>query len=316
MIKKPYLSFCIPTYNRLEILQNTIESIYADLEGVESDEFEVIISDNEPNQSAKKIVAKFSHKNLHYYSNDCSGFLNSYFSLKCGDGLYLKLHNNYTKLRQGTLKKMISVIKENTVKKSLIFFTDGLKQNGKIKKFNSYNSFMYELSYFSSWSTGFGIWTDDFYNVCESVKIDKYFPQTSLLLSQSNKSYYIINDEPIFDNQKIPKKGGYNIFKVFSVDYVSLIEQSYLRNDISIDTFSKIKSDLLYNYLATRYFKTVITRLDNFEKSDIKKSVNTYYSNLAYYLMIIFALFSPFKFGVRKLKVAYFRKFNSKIEKK
>lgn len=303
----PFLSFCIPTYDRLEILHNTIASIYADLDGVDLDEFEVIISDNKPDQSAKIIIEQFSYKNLFYFSTDCSGFLNSFNSLKCGSGQFLKLHNNYTKLRKGTLKKMITEIKENKVVKGLIFYTDGLNQNGEIRKFNSFNSFMSELSYFSSWSTGFGIWRDDFSKVFDSIKIDEYFPQTSLLLSQSKKKEYIINDRPIFDNQKIPKKGGYNIFKVFSVDYVSLIEKSFLNGEITKDTFSKIKSNLLYNYLSIRYFKTVIVRVDNFEKSDIKKSITTYYSNIEYYAMIVTALISPFKFVIRKIKIALFR---------
>ena len=305
--QKPFLSFCIPTYDRLDILRNTIESIYADLDGVELDEFEVIVSDNHLDQSAKKVIEKFSFKNLFYFSTDCSGFLNSFNSLKCGNGQFLKLHNNYTKLRKGTLKKMIAEIKENIAAKGLIFYTDGLNQNGKIKKINSFNSFMYELSYFSSWSTGFGIWRDDFLKVVDSIKIDNYFPQTSLLLSQSKKSEYIINDRPIFDNQKIPKKGGYNIFKVFSVDYISLIEKSYLAGEITKDTLRKIKFNLLYNYLSVRYFKTVIVRVDNFEKSDIKKSITTYYSNTEYYAMIMTAFISPFKFVIRRIKITLFK---------
>lgn len=307
MSKKPYLSFCIPTYDRLVILQNTIESIYADLDGVDLDDFEVIISDNEPSQSAKKIVEKFSYQNLKYYSNNYSGFLNSYFSLKCGKGLYLKLHNNYTKLRRGTLKKMILEVKESKNEKPFIFYTGGLNQNGKIKQFRSYDSFMFELSYFSSWSSGFGMWREDFLKVCDLNDINTFFPQTSLLLTQTNKSSYIINDKSIFDNQKIPKKGGYNIFKVFAVDYVSLINKSYQKKNISEVTFNKIKTDLLYNFLSVRYFKTVIASLDNFEKSGIKKSICINYSSLEYYLMILISLFSPFKVILRKMKASLFK---------
>lgn len=307
MPKKPYLSICIPTYDRIEILVNTIESIYSDLRGVSMDEFEVIISDNESNQSAKNVIDGFIHENLLYFSTDCEGFLNSFNSLQCGNGQFLKLHNNYTKLRKGTLKKMIDAVKDNCNEKPVIFYTNGLKQTGKIEQFDSYNSFMYKLSYFSSWSTGFSIWKDDFHNASKKIEIDKFFPQTSLLLSQANKSCYIINDKTIFDNQKIPNKGGYNIFKVFSINYVSLIEKCFLKNEISIQTFRKIKSDLLYDYLSVRYFKTVILKIDNFEKSNIKKSVNTYYSNLSYYLMIMIAFIAPIKISLRKIKIIFFR---------
>lgn len=307
MNKKPYLSFCIPTYNRLEILQNTLESIYADLNGIEMDDFEVIVSDNEPNQSAKNIIEKFHYANLIYCPTNCIGFLNSFNALKCGNGQFLKLHNNYTKLRKGTLKKIITDIKENSDKKNMIFYTDGLKQTGRIMKFDTYDSFMYELSYFSSWSTGFGIWKEDFYNVCDSIDIDTYFPQTSLLLSQYNKTRFIINDKPIFDNQDIPKKGGYNIFKVFAVDFIQLIEHAYQKNYITNRTFEKIKSDLLFDYLSVRYFKTVIMKIDKFEKDNIKNNISMNYPSTYYYYMIFFSIYVPFKVLLRGMKLAFIK---------
>ena len=203
---------------------------------------------------------------------------------------------------------MIEEIKDNINNKPVLFYTNGLKLSGKIMKFDSYNSFISELSYFSSWSTGFGIWNEDFKKCSTAIQINNYFPQTSLLLSQSGKSSFIINDKSLFDDQSVPKKGGYNIFKVFSVDYISLIAQTYKKGEITSETFEKIKSDLLLNYLSVRYFKTVIMGMDNFEKNDIKKNIKINYSLFSYYLMVVIALLSPFKFGIRKIKIALFRK--------
>lgn len=306
MVKKPYLSICIPTYNRLEILNKTLESIYADLGDVAMEDFEVIISDNEPNQSTKKIIANFNFENLHYQATTCSGFLNSFEVLKFGNGMFLKLHNNYTMFRKGSLKKMITEIKESSINKPVIFYTNGLGQFGKIEKFDSYNAFMFRLSYLSSWSTGFGIWKEDFENISDKIEVNNYFPQTSLLMTQTKKLDYIINDIPIFDNQDIPKKGGYNIFKVFSVDYVSLIEGAYNNKEISEKTFNKIKKHLLFDYISARYFKTVIVGIDNFEKNDIKENIKIHYSTLMYYLMILTAVFAPVKTLIRKVKVFFF----------
>lgn len=306
MGKKPYLSICIPTYNRLEILKKTLDSIYADLNGVEMGDFEVIVSDNEPNHSTKEIIDQFNFENLHYYATTSSGFLNSFDVLKFGNGMFLKLHNNYTMLRIDSLKKMVTDIKENSIEKPVLFYTNGLGQFGKAERFDSYNAFMCRLSYLSSWSSGFGIWKEDFENISSKIDVNNYFPQTSLLMTQTRKSNYIINDIPIFDNQDIPKKGGYNIFKVFSVDYVSLMEGAYNRKEISKKTFNKIKTDLLLNYISVRYFKTVIARMDNFEKNDIKESIKIHYSTLMYYLMILTAFFAPIKTLIRKVKVFFY----------
>lgn len=305
--KKPYLSICIPTYERLEIMQNTLTSIYADLENVSLDDFEVVISDNSSNQSTKKIIQMFNYSNLKYISTDCEGFLNSYSALNAGMGQFLKLHNNYTQFRKGTLRRMIEEIKNNSEKKPVIFYTNGLKLLGRIVTFQKFNDFMFCLSYFSSWSSGFGIWAEDF-NKCKAIKIDKMFPQTSLLLEQNYKNSYLINDLPIFENQNIPKKGGYNIFKVFSVDFISLIYNSYLNTSITRKTYCKIKRDLLYNYLSVRYFKTVIGRLDKFESDKIKQNMSVYYSVHAYYFMILVALLSPIKHVYRKITISILKK--------
>jgi abequosyltransferase len=306
MNKKPYLSICIPTYNRLEILKKTLDSIYSDLADVDLTDFEVVISDNEPNQSTKIIIDQFHFDNLYYHPTTCSGFLNSFEVLKFGTGMFLKLHNNYTMFRKGSLKKMIAVAKENQMVKPVMFFTNGLGQNGKAETFDTYDAFMYRLSYLSSWSSGFGIWKEDFEIILNSIDVNNYFPQTSILMTQFQKTNYIINDIPLFDNQDIPNKGGYNIFKVFSVDFISLIEMAYNTKQISQKTFDKIKIDLLLDYLSVRYFKTVIARMDNFEKKDIKKNIEVHYSTLMYYVLILTALFSPVKTFIRKMKVFFF----------
>lgn len=306
MNKTPYLSICIPTYNRLEILKKTLDSIYSDLADVDLADFEVVISDNEPNHSTKIIIDQFHFDNLHYYPTTSSGFLNSFDVLKLGSGKFLKLHNNYTMLRKGSLKKMIADVQANSIEKPVLFFTNGLRQNGKAERFDTYEAFMYGLSYWSSWSSGFGIWKEDLEKIMNVVEVNNYFPQTSLLMTHTQKSNYIINDIPLFDNQDIPKKGGYNIFTVFSVDYVSLIEGAYIRKEISKKTFDKIKIDLLLDYISVRYFKTVIARIDNFKKNDIKKSIEIHYSTFMYYVMIITALFAPIKTLIRKIKVFFF----------
>jgi len=308
MDKNKYLSICIPTYGRLEILEKTLASIYNDLNNIDLENFEVVISDNEPNHSTKEIVDKFNFKNLHYHATMSSGFLNSFDVLKLGNGMFLKLHNNYTMFRKGSLKKMITEIKQNSIDKPIIFYTNGLGELGKTEKFETYDSFIYRLSYLSSWSSGFGIWKEDFAKISNKIDINNYFPQTSLLMTQTQKSNYIINDIPIFDNQEVPKKGGYNIFKVFSVDYISLIEAAYNRQDISKKAFDKIKTDLLFNYLSVRYFKTVIVKIDNFEKDDIEKNLKIHYSAFMYYAMILTALFAPIKIIIRKIKVFFYVK--------
>ena len=95
------LSICIPTYGRLEILEKTLKSIYADLDDVILETFEVVVSDNDPCKSGLTVVSKLPYSNLKYFATECEGFLNSFYALKYGKVEFLKLHNNYTMIEKG-----------------------------------------------------------------------------------------------------------------------------------------------------------------------------------------------------------------------
>lgn len=50
------------------------------------------------------------------------------------------------------------------------------------------------------------MWKADFDKVKDSVVLDKYFPQTSLLLTQDYKCQFILDDRNLFADQHVPKK--------------------------------------------------------------------------------------------------------------
>lgn len=298
----PILSICIPTYNRLEILRNTIASIYSDLDGVNMNDFEVVISDNSKEHTTRPVIKAFDYDNLHYYPTECEGFKNSFFALSYGKGDYLKLNNNYTMFKKGTLRTLIGQLKSLRENKCQVIYTNGLRAKKNVSYYNSFDDYLAGLSYFCSWSAGYGMWREDFERVKDTVEIDKYFPQTSLLLTQNYKQKFAIDDRLLFKDQFVPKKGGYNIFKVFSVDFLNLIHKAYFKNKISQKTFEKIKSDLLYKYLSVRYFKTVIARLDNFEHTNVKKNITAYYSIRQYIAMLLVSVCTPLIVLYRKFR--------------
>ena len=66
MQSNPFVSFCFSTFKRPEYLKSTLQSIllqtYTD--------FEVIVSDNDVNQSAKPVVESFNDNRLRYFPNE------------------------------------------------------------------------------------------------------------------------------------------------------------------------------------------------------------------------------------------------------
>lgn len=62
----PWISFCIATHNRPETLAKTLRSIQQ--QTVEN--FEVIVSDNDPEQSSRRIVNEIGDSRIHYFCNN------------------------------------------------------------------------------------------------------------------------------------------------------------------------------------------------------------------------------------------------------
>jgi hypothetical protein len=238
-----YLSICIPTNGRLDILKNTLDSIFKN--GIQSyDDFEVILSDNSDNCDLELMVKEFygQFPNLIYSKSNCFGFLNSINALKIANGEFLKLHNNYTMFTSSGLSDLIAFIKNENQNKSLTYFRNTGKKG--IQYFNSFNDFFYDLSYWNSWSTGISIWREDFIKISNG-DFNRMFPHVSLLIYQNSKKKYIINDFLYFVNQDVPGKGGYNLFRTFSIDYLDLMKLALDSSFITKKTYIKIKKDLL-----------------------------------------------------------------------
>jgi hypothetical protein len=294
-LKKPYLSICIPTNGRIEILLNTLDSIFL-IDKYYLQYFEVVITDNSGNNELLKHLFKFNKfENLKYFSSSAIGFMNIFQSIENGSGLFLKLHNNYTKFKDSnSIINLIELIKKHQDNKPLIYFTNGQLRDVTSKSYEDFDSFSYDLSFWNTWAMGFSIWKEDFENYKFS-KLSEMFPHTSLLLchAKSNKKY-IINNSLFFINQEVPTKGGYNLFKTFCVDYLNLINEYKNNAEISFKTFNKIKNDLFFNFLIPWHYNT--TRVKNsftFDTNNIKTSVLVYYTKSSYYTLLICSLLFP-----------------------
>lgn len=291
----PLLSICIPTFKRIELTRNTIASIYID--GVSLSDFEVIVSDNDPEQSSKIFEEEFKFDNFHYHATRCEGFLNSFYVLTYGNGEFLKLQNNVDCFKKRSLAYMIQQIRDLKMQKPILYHSNGMLENFRVDSFNNIDSFFSELNYSCSWSAGFGIWKSDFDKIRDTVRINKWFPQTSLLLSSCvGKSSFVIDDNILRDSQHINKKGGYNTYRVFGVDFLDLLDEAVKGNTISEGTFQNIKSNLFKRYIASRYLKTVILKRDAFDHSNIKEHLRKYYGGLAMIKLVIDSLLYPIRY--------------------
>ena len=293
-MNQKFLSICIPTRDRINILKNTLDSIYNSK--VDLSEYEVVIYDSSnDNELAVLLASEYKYPNLIYQKGENHGFLNLISSLKMGNGLFLKLHNDYTSFSKYGLEKMLLCIKNELPNESVVFFSNGILLKKGFEYFQTFDTFLYNISFYSSWATAFGIWKSDF-NTIKDIEINPMFPHTSLLFALYNKNSYLVNDEELFINEEVSKKGGYNLFYTFAVTYIKMVAELSRHQYISKKTFIFIKADLYKRFLIIWYYNTKIKKNEyTFELSQIKESMQVHYSILLYYKMVFSAYFYAFK---------------------
>jgi hypothetical protein len=282
------LSICIPTRERCEILFETLTSLYNN--NYSLNRFEVIVYDTSSNLDTKNMISSnFNFSNLKYYKYENNGYLNLFECLKFGKGQFLKLHNDYSRFEENSIEKIVQFLEKHIIIKPVIFFSNGtLKVNGDLE-FNSLNLLINKITYLCSWSTMFGIWKEDFeYILLSNEKVNDMFPHTSLMFQLSFKNKFILNDRSFVVNKQINNKGGYNIFKVFSDDFLNLLKSQKSKKIISHHTYNKIKRKLLIDFFVKWYSQTVILPNNyTFDNSKIKNSILLNYSIIEYLYLLV-----------------------------
>ncbi len=292
------LSICIPTRGRGEILIRTLDSIFKS--DIDPSLYEVIVYDSADDDHLTKMIKKFDHKQLHYVKGENNGYLNLITALKLGKGAYLKLHNDYSVFNEGALKIIIEQLQDCIEEKPvLIFASESVKINSF--EFNTFNDFLFNLSFHSTWANIFGVWKEDFKRV-DNLKKEPMFPHTSVLFAITEKSSYRINNQSLFHNQEVSIKGGYNLFHVFGVIYIDMLVDLYTCKKITLETLNHIKRDMLHNFFAPWYSQTkIIQNSYTFALSELKKSIRTHYSAIAYLQIVALAYYLALKITVKKL---------------
>lgn len=282
MFKQPMLSICIPTYKREYLIDKLIEGIYS--QNCDNSLFEVCITDNsETDETQNLIQSKYSGiENLHYKKVTCKGFLNSIEALKAGNGLLLKLHNDYSLFKEGSLQKLIDRAQKYQKDRPVIFYS--LRGKKDVETFNDFNGFMNRINYLSTWSTSFSIWKVDFDILLnKKIKCNYMYPHTSLLFGESKKTSYIVDDYPYFVNVEPKKKGGYNLVDNFVRIFLGIVKTDLLdKNLITNGTYRKIELNIL-RFCAARFID-VKNKKDYTFSFDNKKQIITDQCGLKGYL--------------------------------
>ena len=275
------LSLCIPTNGILEWVRPVIESIYSDKNACR-EQFEVVVTDNGDNTEFENYMAKISKKysNLRYAKTNAEGFLNQIVCFQMAKGEFIKFVNHRMKFIDGGLSYLLNFVNNNKDKEPVTYFLNQSLNLPDKTYCRTFDEFMKNLSYYSSWSGGIGIWRDDLNKISSYDGASNLFPHFIFLTAATNKKLYIIDNHKLFESvdDDSSKKGKYNLFYAFAVEYPFQLLILVANRKVTLETFLHIKNDLI-DFLADLYLDFVLRKKKcSYDLSNRDQSLNVFYS--------------------------------------
>ena len=281
MNSKPLISICIPTYNRCNYLQKSIESIISQAE-FKDGKVEIVISDNASTDNTQFVVQKYTskYKNIRYFRNSENISIKNFpLALSRGNGLFRKLSNDTFLYCKNSLKKLCILIDKYSTNRKIIFLLNGNRKDIKeeIIYCNNFSRFTDVACSWTAWSGGFGIWE----NECDGLLDDT--SGCELLLWQCKKIYSMVaqNGEAIIYNSRllivqevINKDRTYGLYKVLYENLISILNEYLISGMISETVVDHVRKEQLYILTESIIRKEINTSNDILCKDeDLKKLV-------------------------------------------
>lgn len=277
------LSLVIPTNGVKEWVLPVLKSIYS--QKVDERLFEVVVTDNGDSDEFYELMQNYClvHSNFIYNRTKSKLFLNQIDGFKLANGRLIKFVNHRFKLKPGALEYLIDFSRKNFTSSPITYFLNGATDVAEKKYIiSSFDSFMYGLKNYSSWSGGICCWKKDLEKILSNDTISNLFPHIVFITYYDSNRIYKIDNEPLFE--EIPsgakKKGNYDLFYAFGVEYVELIKE--LKNQELIDSITEtfiLKEN--EKFLAKMYlFYIVMKKESSYNFETVDTSLNRYYSLL------------------------------------
>lgn len=282
---KPLLSICIPTYNRADVLWHCLNSIVQNKSF--NEEVEVFISDNASSDNTKEVIQPFVNKfnNIIYVQQkeNIGGERNFIYVLENANGIFRKLHNDYSIFTENGLQTLLDHIKKEKTNKNLLYFinsSDTYKET-----INNLNDFIDIVKLSASWIGSYGFWDEDYINLeKKDDKIATQFMQVDwfLRLFERKKKCMICYGNYIVRYKFKASQGGYNFIKVQHKNYIEMFIPYYQKGMIDLNKIKKLKRDS-YNWLLNWIWDLRIKKNKEFSYTTDKgieilfKSCGSYY---------------------------------------
>ncbi len=252
-----WLSICIPTNGIYEWMKPVMESILS--QKADPSEYEIVVSDNGDHEDFKDYMRRIAAENgnVTYCESKSQGFLNQVDAFRMASGRFIKFLNHRFTLREGAVEEFIRISKEFHEERPQLYFTNGSLGKEKLYRFTAFDNYVKKLGFYSSWSGGVAFWKDD---PIPTEVSSSFFPHLEMVLNPKKKAY-VIENSTLMD--EIPsdstRKGSYNLFEAFAVDYYEYyvrMRDAALISDAALKDFK----NKLALYLSSLYCDFVVNQ--------------------------------------------------------
>lgn len=278
-----YLSICIPTYNRKNYLQNTLDSIISQ-KIFTSGQIEIIVSDNASIDGTEEMVQQFiaSSPYIRYYRNETNEGVNVniYKALNYGTGLYRKICNDTYVFNEASLGWMVESIKLNASEKPFILFSNThLTSNEDSIKVDNLDQFVRIVSYNLTNDTVVGFWDNELPSITLKDTSTWFWGIHAILKIVNLKKNVIIYNFELY-TVAVPKNKDltYGLIKVFYKAYFKCFEP-YIGKEIQNTTYQKERRKLLYTFFLLWFVNKDTSTNFRFSQDDTIQNLRIAYDS-------------------------------------
>ena len=289
------LSICIPTYNRLQFLKQSLVAITSQINDDNSSKVEIIISDNSSTDGTKAYLESFIAKNssisIKYFRQDSNVGADSNFlkviGLSRGEFVYLVSDDDI--LLSGAIDKLLNCINFNSSLDAICVNYRSFKLDPTVntqprlsllndKTITDKNEVLETLGTLITFMSilCFRRTIVDVETLNNKVGTNFIHSYIFLkVLAQENGVLFL--SSPLL-SMRVNNTGGYDFFKTFIVCFYELISSSK-ENKFSNFTIKKVLSNHIWSFIPTYVWAIRVGKMNNFrinKRETINYILNTY----------------------------------------
>lgn len=265
MNNQPVLSICIPIYNRAEYLKRQFEQ-FLQCKELFGDRVQLFISDNCSEDDLRSIAEDYSHKGLSFeFSRNDENIGPDANFIKCfnsATGKYVWLLGSDDIPIDGFVPKLVEILENHDYD---YIFLNHQVDDGTLSEYNSASDVLEKVHVWITFMSANIFRTEYVKNVRGEDYMNTYLIQVPYFLegvvADGTKAIY--NCSWIQKGSDAANNGGYNLFKVFVVNLLGILNEKVTSGQLTQKGYEVAKKSIYCKFIAYYTFEILIKKDKN-----------------------------------------------------